>query len=153
MKHNIKLNVNGEDYELTVESNDTLLSVLRDKLNLTGTKEGCGVGECGACVVIVNGKPINSCLTLACEVDNAQIITIEALAKAEKLNEIQNAFIEFGAIQCGFCTPGFIMALKALLDRNPKPTEKEIEEAFRGHLCRCTGYESIKMAAKSISKV
>lgn len=152
MRHNIKLNVNGDEYEIEVKSNETLLSVLRNRLHLTGAKEGCGVGECGACVVIMNGRIINSCLTLAVEADGSEIITIEGLTKANKLNEIQEAFIEYGAIQCGFCTPGFILAVKALLDRNSHPTDKDIEEAFRGHLCRCTGYETIKQATKAVIK-
>ena len=152
MEHQIKLKVNGEEYELRVKSNETLLSVLRDRLNLIGVKEGCGVGECGTCVVLVNNKLINSCLMLAVEADNCEITTIEGLAKADNLDKIQKAFIEHGAVQCGFCTPGFIMAIKSLLSRIPHPTDEDIEDALRGHLCRCTGYESIREAIKSLIK-
>lgn len=152
MIHNIVLNVNNEEYELTVNSNETLLEVLRSKLHFTGVKEGCGIGECGSCVVILNGKLINSCLVLAVEANGARITTIEGIAKGTEITEIQQAFIEAGAVQCGFCTPGFILAIKSLLERSPIPTDKEIEDAFRGHLCRCTGYETIKQAVKFIVK-
>jgi len=152
MKHSITLIVNDDEYNLEVNSNETLLSVLRNRLHLTGVKEGCGVGECGACVVIIDGVIVNSCLTLAVEVDGSRILTIEGISKANQLNEIQQSFIDNGAIQCGFCTPGFILAVKSLLDRNSSPTDKDIEEAFSGHLCRCTGYEAIKRATKAVIK-
>jgi carbon-monoxide dehydrogenase small subunit len=147
----IKLNVNGQQYELTVSSWRTLLEVIREELGLTGTKEGCGMGECGACTVIMDGKTVNSCLVLAAEADGKNIITIEGLTKDDRLHPIQQAFIDHGGFQCGFCTPGIIMSAKALLDANPKPTEEEIRKGISGNFCRCTGYtkiiESIQAAA------
>jgi len=132
-----------------------LLDVLRDKLHLYGTKEGCGTGECGACTVIMNGKLIKSCVTFAVQADQAEIITIEGIGTPDELHPIQEAFIEMGAVQCGFCTPGMILAAKNLLDRNPKPTEGEIRQAISGNLCRCTGYvkivEAIRFAAQQVS--
>ncbi|SMB99756.1 carbon-monoxide dehydrogenase small subunit [Thermanaeromonas toyohensis ToBE] len=151
MKKLITLKVNGEEVTAAVEPDKTLLWLLREELNLTGTKEGCGAGECGACTVIFNGKAVNSCLVLAIEADGAEVYTIESEAKDGQLSELQKAFIEHNALQCGFCTPGMIMAARALLNRNPNPTEEEIKEAIEGNLCRCTGYvpiiEAIKAAA------
>jgi carbon-monoxide dehydrogenase small subunit len=150
----IRLTVNGAPYELSVKPWDTLLDVLRDGLGLTGTKEGCGLGECGACTVIMEGKAVNSCLVLAVEVDGRQIITIEGLADDDGLHPIQEAFVEHGGLQCGFCTPGMIMSAKALLDATPNPSEEEIRKGIAGNICRCTGYtkiiESIEAAGKNM---
>lgn len=146
MNKTIEFTLNGIKYKKTVEMHWTLLRLLRDELQFTGTKEGCGDGECGACTVILNGMPVRSCLVLACEIDGVELQTIEDLAKHEKLDPIQQAFIDAGAVQCGFCTPGFIMATKALLNKNPKPDKEAIRKAFSGHLCRCTGYETIYKA-------
>jgi carbon-monoxide dehydrogenase small subunit len=150
----VGLTVNGTLYELSVQPWETLLEVIRDRLGLTGTKEGCGLGECGACTVIMDGKTVNSCLVLAVEADGAQITTIEGLADGDQLHPIQEAFIEHGGLQCGFCTPGMIISAKGLLDENPNPSEAEIRRAIAGNLCRCTGYtkiiESIASAAKSM---
>lgn len=150
----IKFTVNGKDYEVSVPPWRTLLEVIREELRLTGTKEGCGLGECGACTVIMNGKTVNSCLVLAAEADGKQITTIEGLANGDKLHPLQQAFIDHGGFQCGFCTPGMIMSAKALLDANPKPTEDEIRQGISGNFCRCTGYtkiiESIKAAAEDM---
>ena len=153
MKH-IQLIVNGTLYELDVQPWETLLEVIRDNLGLTGTKEGCGIGECGACTVIMEGKTVNSCLVLAAEADGKQITTIEGLAEGEKLHPVQQAFVEQGGLQCGFCTPGMILSASALLKENPKPDEEEIRRGISGNLCRCTGYtkiiEAIKVAAKTM---
>ena len=153
----IKLTVNGTLYELRVQPWDALVEVIRDKLGLTGTKEGCGLGECGACTVIMNGKTVNSCLVLAAEADGKQVTTIEGLANDDKLHPIQEAFVEHGGLQCGFCTPGMIMSAKALLDGTPNPSEEEIRRGIAGNFCRCTGYtkiiESIKAAAKNMQGV
>ncbi|MCD6305385.1 MAG: (2Fe-2S)-binding protein [Deltaproteobacteria bacterium] len=144
MKHQIRLNVNGDDYELLVDPWRTLNEVLREDLNLTGTKLGCGVGDCGACTVLVDGKSVSSCITLAVAVDGKKIETVEGLAASgEKLHPIQESFIEKGAIQCGFCTAGMEMSALYLLRKNPSPTEEEIREGLSGHLCRCTGYNQI----------
>ena len=139
MKKHLNLNVNGQDYEVEVEANRLLLQVLRDTLDLTGTKEGCSIGVCGACSVIVDGRLVSSCLTLAAGCQGKKIETIEGLAKDGKLHPLQQAFIEYGGFQCGICTPGQIMAAKALLDENPKPNEEEVKEWMSGNLCRCTG--------------
>lgn len=143
MRHTLKLTINGEDWEGEIESQTTLLRFLRDELGLVGTKTGCEIGECGACTVLINGEPVQSCLVLAVEVDGAAIETVEGLAGNGFLHPLQEAFVEKAAVQCGFCTPGMLLAGKALLDRNPSPTREEIKEALSGHLCRCTGYESI----------
>jgi len=136
--------VNGMSYEELIESNITLLEFLRDKMGLTGTKQGCAAsGNCGACTVLVDGEPILSCLTLAARVKGRQITTIEGLADSRKLHPLQEAFIERGAIQCGYCTPGMILSAKALLDETPHPTEIEVKEGLAGNLCRCTGYVKI----------
>ncbi len=150
----VRFTVNGTFQELNVNPWQTLLEVLRDELGLTGTKEGCGLGECGACTVIMDGKTVNSCLVLAAEVDGAQISTIEGLADGDKLHPIQAAFVEHGGLQCGFCTPGMVMSAKALLDENPNPSEAEIRRGIAGNLCRCTGYtkiiESVASAAETM---
>jgi carbon-monoxide dehydrogenase small subunit len=149
----IRLIVNGKPYELSVMPWRTLLEVMRDDLGLTGTKEGCGLGECGACTVIVDGRTVNSCLVLAAEANEKQITTIEGLAEGDKLHPVQQAFVDHGGLQCGFCTPGMIMSATALLDENPNPSDEEIRRGIAGNLCRCTGYtkifESIKAAAEN----
>ncbi|NHV97507.1 MAG: (2Fe-2S)-binding protein [Thaumarchaeota archaeon] len=157
MKQRIKLFVNGDVYEVYTEPNRTLLDVLREDLELTGTKRGCDSGECGACTVLLNGKPVNSCLVLAPEVDGQEVVTIEGISKpGSPLHPVQEAFIEKWAIQCGFCTPGMIISAKALLDRNPDPSEEEIKQALAGNLCRCTGYvkiiEAVKAAAEKMRR-
>lgn len=153
MKQQIVLKVNGKAFELSIEPNRTLISVLREELDLTGTKEGCGVGECGACTVLVDGKNVNSCLAFAVDMTGKEIITIEGLApKQGEVHPIQQAFIDHGAIQCGFCSPGMIMSTKALLDVNDSPTEEDIRKALSGNLCRCTGYVKIVDAVKFLSK-
>jgi carbon-monoxide dehydrogenase small subunit len=153
MREQIRLIVNDEEYELFVAPNRTLLDVIREDLGLTGTKRGCDSGECGACTVLLDGIPILSCMTLACEVDGRKILTIEGVAKGGELHPLQKAFIEYGAIQCGFCTPGMVLSAQALLERNPTPTTEEIRKALSGNLCRCTGYikiiEAVRQAAKS----
>ncbi|MGB2964181.1 MAG: (2Fe-2S)-binding protein [Anaerolineales bacterium] len=141
--HTISLIVNGTEELLQVPSNMTLLHALREKLGFTGTKNGCEAGECGACTVLVDGEPVNSCLVLAVELDGREITTIEGLADNGKLTPLQQAFAELNAVQCGYCTPGMLMAATALLRRNPHPTETDIQEALVGNLCRCTGYQRI----------
>jgi carbon-monoxide dehydrogenase small subunit len=148
----VRLTVNGSLCELGVQPWETLLEVIRDKLGLTGTKEGCGLGECGACTVIMDGKTVNSCLVLAVEADGKQITTIEGLADGDKLHPVQEALIERGGLQCGFCTPGMIMSAKALLDENPQPSEVEIRRGIAGNLCRCTGYTKIIEAIASAAE-
>jgi carbon-monoxide dehydrogenase small subunit len=144
MKHDIQLTVNGDSYSLAIDPSRTLNQVLREDLNLTGTKLGCGSGDCGACTVIVEGRSVSSCLTLAVEVDGKEIMTVEGLAlSGEKLHPIQEAFIEKGAIQCGFCTPGMELSAYHLLSQKPRPSEQEIREGLSGNLCRCTGYNKI----------
>ncbi|MFC2091671.1 (2Fe-2S)-binding protein [Elusimicrobiota bacterium] len=143
MKHNIKLTLNGRKLEISVRSNMTLLQAIRDIFELTGTKHGCGNGECGACTVIMNGVPVRSCLVLAPEADGCSIITIEGISATGVLTRLQESFIKEGAVQCGFCTPGFLMAGEALSMRKNKITKTDIHEVLNGHLCRCTGYESI----------
>jgi len=152
VKQEIKLIVNGETYVVGVEPRMTLLEVIRDELLLTGTKEGCGFGECGACTVLMDGKPINSCLILAVDAKEKEITTIEGLAQGEDLHPIQKPFIDQGAIQCGFCTPGMILSAKGLLDNNPNPTEEEVREGLAGNLCRCTGYAKIVAATLAAAK-
>jgi carbon-monoxide dehydrogenase small subunit len=142
----IELTVNGRYYALEVVPHHTLLDVLRDDLELTGTKECCVVGECGACTVIVDGRSVNSCLMLAAEADGSEIITVEGLAKEGRLHPLQKAFLDHGAAQCGFCIPGQLMSAYALLEQNPHPTAEEIQEALAGNLCRCAGYEQITEA-------
>ena len=148
----INLTVNNKPYKLSVPANMTLLDVLREKLKLTGTKEGCGKGECGACTVMFNGRSANSCLILAPQADGAEVITIEGLGTLENMHPIQEAFVEEGAIQCGFCTPGMEMSSFYLLTKNPSPTEDEIREGISGNLCRCTGYMKIIKAIEKASQ-
>jgi len=142
-KHRIQITVNEEEYDLLVHPNKTLLDLLRYDLGLTGTKEGCDEGDCGACTVIVNGKVVTACLVLAVEADGATITTIEGLHKGDALHPIQQAFVDSGAVQCGFCTPGMILTTKALLDEIPNPSEEDIKHYLEGNLCRCTGYTKI----------
>lgn len=151
MKTIIQLTVNGQPTEAAVDSNTTLLQFLREDLGLTGTKHGCGLGDCGACTVILDGKPVNSCLVLAVQARGREVITIEGLEEDGQLHPIQQAFVEKGAIQCGFCSPGMILSAKALLDENPKPTEVDIRTAISGNLCRCTGYQKIVEAIQEVS--
>lgn len=151
-RRDISLRVNGERYSLSVPGNRTLLQAIREDLGLTGTKEGCGLGECGACIVLVDGQPVNSCLVLAVEMDGHEITTVEGLARNGVLDPLQQAFIDEGAVQCGFCTPGMLMSAKGLLNRNPAPTEEEIRLAIEGNLCRCTGYEPIVRAIKKVGE-
>ena len=153
MKRLIQLTVNGEPYELAVEPWWTLLEVLRDELKLTGAKEGCGIGECGACTVIMNGKTVNSCIVLAVQANGKELMTIEGLAEGAKLHPIQEAFVNHGALQCGFCTPGLILTAVALLEENPNPTDEEIRFFLQGNLCRCTGYSTIVRAIKAAASV
>jgi carbon-monoxide dehydrogenase small subunit len=144
--HAIQVTVNGNRECLDVPSNWTLLQMLRDRLALTGAKNGCSAGECGACTVLMDGEPVNSCMLLAVEADGAEIVTVEGLARDGQLDPLQTAFIEEGAVQCGFCTPGVLMAARALLNRNPHPSEEQVREALVGNLCRCTGYTRIVSA-------
>ncbi len=148
--YEITIRVNGKPYSLSVPAQMTLLEVLREELNLTGTKEGCGNGECGACTVIMDGQAVRSCLILGVEADGREITTIEGIAEPGELHPIQQAFIEEDAVQCGFCTPGFIMAIKAAIDNNPQLNDEQMMEALGGHLCRCTGYETIFKAFKRV---
>ena len=151
--HRIQLTVNDELEQVDVPSNMTLLAMLREKLTLTGTKNGCSTGDCGACTVLINGEPVNSCMILAVECNGAQVTTVEGLPQDGKLDPIQDALIEAGGVQCGFCIPGVLISSRALLDRNPNPTEEEIRLALVGNLCRCTGYvriiEAVKQAART----
>lgn len=144
--------VNGEREERVAKANQTLLKFIRDELRLTGTKEGCEIGECGACIVLLNKRPVNSCLVLATELDGKELITIEGLSKNGELDRIQKAFIDHNAFQCGYCTPGMILSAYALLERTPDPTDKEINDALSGNLCRCGAYPEIRQAIKSCSK-
>ena len=152
MRQVITLNVNGEEREVAVEVHHTLLEVLREELELTGTKHGCELGECGTCAVLVDGEPILSCLALPIEMAGRKILTVEGLAERGRLHPLQQAFAELGAAQCGYCTPGILLTAKALLDRNLDPTRQEIREALAGNLCRCTGYtkilDSVELAAR-----
>lgn len=152
-KQIVKFIANGRAYEIAIEPQMTLLEVIRDELDLTGTKCGCGVGECGACTVLVDGMPTLSCCTLAMSVREKNITTIEGLADGANLHPVQKAFVKYGAVQCGYCTPGFILMTKALLDENPDPTEEEIKEALAGNLCRCTGYVKIVEAVLAASEM
>ncbi|MFC1917063.1 (2Fe-2S)-binding protein [Chloroflexota bacterium] len=152
MKQIVRLRVNGDVYEIAVAPRQTLLDTLRKGLGLTGTKKGCDKGNCGACTVLIDGKPVNSCLTLAIEAQDKEILTIEGMADGEQLHPIQSAFIEYGAIQCGFCTPGMILSAKALLDENPHPADHEIRKALEGNLCRCTGYKQIVEAIVAVAR-
>lgn len=151
-KVKVNMVVNGNPVSIEVKPYARLLDVLREDLSLTGTKEGCGVGECGACTVIVDGETVNSCLTLAASMDGKHITTIEGLMENEKLHPIQEAFIKHNALQCGFCTPGLILSAKALLDSNPNPTTEDIKVAISGNLCRCTGYQQVIDAIKEVAE-
>ena len=152
MKHKIRFTINREVKEIEVEPNKTLLKMLREDLDLIGAKEGCGAGECGACTVLVNNEPVNSCLMLAVEADGKEILTIESLSDGVNLEPLQESFIEHNALQCGYCTPGMVMSAKALLNRNPHPTEEDVKEALAGNLCRCTGYQRIINAVLDVAK-
>ena len=153
MKRLMTLTVNSTPYEVAIEPRQSLLQLLREELHLTGTKEGCSEGECGACTVLLDGKMVDSCLIFALEAQGREVTTIEGLALGDRLHPVQKAFAEYGAVQCGFCTPGMILAAKALLDSNPHPTELEIRQGISGNLCRCTGYvkivEAIQAAARA----
>jgi carbon-monoxide dehydrogenase small subunit len=157
MKREIELKVNGENYSIVVDTREILLDTLRYRLGFMGPKEGCGNGNCGSCTVVLNGVTVNSCLAFAVEADGGEVTTVEGVAVDGKLHPVQQAFIDNAALQCGFCTPGFIISAKALLERNPNPTEEEIRLALSGNLCRCTGYDKIvravKTAAQMLSKV
>jgi carbon-monoxide dehydrogenase small subunit len=148
MKRKIQLTLNGKNTTLEVSNHRLLLDLLRDEIGLTGTKEGCGTGDCGACTVCLNGKPVNSCLVLSGELEGADIVTIEALKIGPELHPIQKTFLQDGGAQCGYCTPGMLMMSKALLDENPNPSEEEIRFALSGNLCRCTGYAKIVQAVQ-----
>ncbi|MCL6477452.1 MAG: (2Fe-2S)-binding protein [Peptococcaceae bacterium] len=156
MKQLIELNINGRIYEVPVDPRDLLVDVIRKKVGLTGTKKGCGQGDCGACTVLIDGKPVLSCITLAIACQGKKITTIEGLvAEDGSLHPIQQSFVDHGAVQCGFCTPGMILTTKALLDRNPRPSKEEIKRGIAGNICRCTGYkkivEAIGAAAETMS--
>jgi carbon-monoxide dehydrogenase small subunit len=156
MRKEIAFRVNGAPVTVLVEAHARLVDLLRDGLGLTGTKEGCSAGECGACTVIVDGRTVNSCLFPAFEVEGRSVLTIEGLSSGNRLGPIQQAFVDAGAVQCGFCTPGMIMSTKALLDARPDPSDEEIRRALVGNLCRCTGYvqivEAVKRAAKALGE-
>jgi carbon-monoxide dehydrogenase small subunit len=150
--HQITLNVNAASYSLQVEADRSLLDVLREDLGLTGTKKGCDEGDCGACTVLMDGRPVNSCLVLAVQADGKRIETIESVAHGSELHPLQKAFVESGAVQCGFCTPGMILTSMALLKQNPRPTPAEIQKALSGNICRCTGYTQIVEAVHAVSR-
>ncbi len=152
MKQLITLKINGESYEVAVEPRKLLVDVLRDDLGLMGTKKACDFGNCGSCTVLIDGKPVLSCLTLAIEARDKDILTIEGMARNGHLHPLQQAFVDYGAIQCGFCTPGMLLSAKALLDENPQPTDTEIKEALSGNLCRCTGYVKIIEAVEKAAR-
>ncbi len=147
-EHQITLRVNGELEFATVPANMTLMTLLREGLVLTGTKNGCAAGECGACTVLLNGEPVNSCMVLAVEADGAEVVTVEGLARDGQLDKLQQTFVQLTGVQCGFCTPGMLISARALLNRNPHPSQAEIQDALRGNLCRCTGYTRIVEAVK-----
>jgi len=151
-KHPVSFTLNGQTVELLTAPNRTLLQVLREDLGLTGTKHGCGLGDCGACTVLLDDEPVNSCLILAVQVHGREVTTIEGLADGDRLHPLQEAFIQKGAIQCGFCTPGMLLSAKALLDRKKRPGEEEIRRALSGNLCRCTGYQKIVEAVEDAAK-
>ena len=152
MKRLLSTIVNGEARDLVVDTRQTLLEALRDELRLTGTKEGCGNGNCGSCTVLLNGRPVDSCLVFAVEAEGQEVTSVEGLAQQGQLHPIQQAFIDEGGLQCGFCTPGFLMSTKALLERNPSPTEQEIRLAIAGNICRCTGYDKIVRSIMSAAQ-
>ncbi len=148
----IRFDLNGEKIRVEAPAHWTLLRLLREKLGLTGTKEGCGIGECGTCTVLLDGMPVNSCLVLAPKAEGRKVETVEGIGTRDCLHPLQQAFIDHGAAQCGFCTPGILMSSKALLDRNPSPTKEEVKDALTGHLCRCTGYHQIIEVVREASK-
>jgi carbon-monoxide dehydrogenase small subunit len=152
MKHKITLNVNNQEYEVYIEPNTVLVDILRDDLGLTGTNKGCGTGDCGACTVIMNGDAVNSCLVLGLDADGAEITTIEGFADKDKLHPLQKSFIDEGAVQCGFCTPGMIITAQDYLAKNPNATEEDYKLAISGNLCRCTGYTKIVKAIEKVAK-
>lgn len=152
-KKTLTMVLNGEMVERLIAPEDTLLDVLRKDLGLTGTKKGCGKGECGACTVIMNGKAVNACIVPALQATGASVETIEGIGSADNLHPLQETFIDDGAIQCGFCTPGMIMSAKALLDKNLNPTQDQIKEAISGNICRCTGYVKIELAVRSAAEI
>jgi aerobic carbon-monoxide dehydrogenase small subunit len=152
VKRLMTLTVNGTSYEVAIEPQQSLLQLLREELHLTGTKEGCSEGECGACTVLLDGKTVDSCLIFALEAQGREVMTIEGLAQGDQLHPVQKAFAEYGAVQCGFCTPGMILAAKVLLDSNPHPTEMEIRQGISGNLCRCTGYVKIVEAIQAAAR-
>ena len=149
MNQSVEFRVNGRKARLSVGGNQTLLELLREQLDLTGTKRGCDSGDCGACTVLMDGQPVNACLVLAAEIAGSDITTIEALGQHDKLHPLQQAFVDYNAVQCGFCTPGMILMASALLDENPEPTEGDIRQYLQGNLCRCTGYGKIVQAIQS----
>ncbi len=149
---NLQFKLNGKDIKMEVRGEKRLLDFIRDDLHLTGTKEGCGIGECGACTVVLNGEAIHSCLTVAGQVQGGELWTIEGVEKDRELSALQKAFIEKGAVQCGFCTPGMIMSAKALLMKNPDPSDEEIRRALAGNICRCSGYREITEAVKAAAQ-
>jgi len=148
----IQFNLNGKEMKLKVPANRRLIDLLREDLHLTGTKEGCGIGECGACTVLLNGKAVNSCLILAGQIQGANVMTVEGLSEGDTLHPLQENFLQHGAVQCGFCTPGMLMSAYALLNENPNPSEEDIKEAIAGNLCRCTGYKQIISAIKETTR-
>lgn len=152
MKHAINCLVNGKEIQAEVAADRLLVDFLREELGLTGTKRGCGIGECGACTVIIDGRTANSCLVPAVTIDGKSVITVEGLADGDKLHPLQKSFIDHGAVQCGFCTPGMLLSAKALLDRNPGPSRQEIRQAMSGNICRCTGYSKIIDAVEEAAK-
>ena len=153
-KVTVRYTINGEKKEMNIDPNMSLVDFIREELHLTGTKKGCGIGECGVCTVLLNGEPVNSCLVLAPQVDGAEIVTIEGISKHGKLSKLQKAFVEHSAIQCGYCTPGMIMATKALIDKNPEATEDQIRQHLSNNLCRCTGYDQpVKAVLKAAKEI
>ena len=152
-KVKVAFTLNGKEISLLVQPGERLLDTIRERLNLTGTKEGCGVGECGACTVILDGQAVNSCLVLTAQVDGREVRTVEGLSGEEELDKLQQAFIDHQAVQCGFCTPGMLMSARALLDDTRNPTREEIKTALDGNLCRCTGYQQIVEAVEAAAKI
>lgn len=150
-KRLITLHVNGEEHEIAIKTNSMLVDVIRDQIGLTGTKAGCSSGSCGACTLLIDGRPMLACSTLAIECDGKAVRTVEDLADGEKLSPVQEAFLDQGAVQCGFCTPGMLMSVTALVESNPKPTHQEIKKALEGNLCRCTGYNAIFNAVLQVT--
>jgi carbon-monoxide dehydrogenase small subunit len=153
VKKNISLKVNGNDYSLAIDVKDRLLDVIREQIGLTGTKEGCGTGECGACTVLVDGEPVNSCLYLAVSAEGKDILTIEGLGDVASLHPLQQAFVDNAAVQCGFCAPGVLLTAKWLLDKNPNPSELEIREGIAGNICRCSGYVKMVQAIQQAAEI